>query len=588
MDDSSLLEKQRKHCKCLKPPYEDGLTMESSLPSEHPKEQDCTISNNSSTMENNKPSNNKKNKKSVIAGSPQRDKRTTSKGKSNTCNNASLSTTSSLISVQESTLKEKDYEPFWSSRAKDLSPKLWLPIEIDSVGSPSNSSSGFFTSMESNSWFSMKAWTPHNNQNSQKISLPSLTFSIVESMVKESTPKQKHQTRTNKLRKSNKEVANCVRRIRLFPNQEVSSKLRKWFGCVRKTYNWSLACIKEDDTINKFSVPDLRKRFVNAESIPDDLKYLLETPKHVRDGALDDLVTAFKSNLTKKKENPDHRFEIKFRCRKDNQAITIPHDAVRLILERKELKMYPTFLQNVIRFKIRRRDEENRKHIQTIDYTSKLVLEKSGRFYLCIPQQSVHARENQASLKVPWVSLDPGIRTFQTLYSPKKGISYKIGTNDVSRIYRLCLHLDKLVSKRKKKAENRLRRRIKNLVDEVHWKTISFVLSNFQNVIIPPFEVKNMVNRSTRKITKKSVRQMIGWKHYTFRKRLLQKSIQTGNKVIVAGEEYTTKTCTNCFLINHNIGGKKKFVCPHCNVKVDRDVGGSRNIFLKNVQQKRW
>jgi len=585
MDNLSPPEKPKKPCKFAKLLCEDGLTKDSSHPLGHPEAQGCTTSNNSLTKKAtaNKQKQ-KKNKGYVIAECHPEDKMMTSKDKSPICNNDSLNTTSSLTSDQESISREKDSEPFWSSLAKDLCPKLWLPIETDSVGSPSNSSSGSFKSMESNSWFSMKAWIPLNNQNSQKTSLPSLTFSIVESMVKESTPKRSQ--RTNKMRKSDKDVANCVRRIRLYPKKEVSNKLKKWFGCVRKTYNWSLSSMKEDQTINKLSIPDLRKRFVNADSIPDDMKYLLETPKHVRDGALEDLVTAFKSNLTKRKENPEHKFEIKFRSRKDNQAITIPHEAVRLILEKKEIKMYPTFLQNVIKFKLRKRDVEHDKNVRTIDYTSKLVLDKLGRFYLCIPQ-SVNACENQASFKVPWVSLDPGIRTFQTLYSPKKGISYKLGTNDISRIYRLCLHLDKLISKRKKKAEHRLRKRIKNLIDEVHWKTISFVLSNFQNIIIPPFEVKNMVNRCTRKITKKSVRQMLGWKHYTFRKRLLDKSAQTCNKVIVAGEEYTTKTCTNCLVMNHKIGGNKMFVCPNCKVKVDRDVVGSRNIFLKNVQQRR-
>ena len=92
-----------------------------------------------------------------------------------------------------------------------------------------------------------------------------------------------------------------------------------------------------------------------------------------------------------------------------------------------------------------------------------------------------------------------------------------------------------------------------------------------------------MVKKSNRKIGKKSVRQMLTWRHFTFRQRLLLSSKDTDTKIHVLGEEYTSKTCSNCMNINYTLGGSKTYKCKKCKVILDRDVNGARNIFLKNV-----
>lgn len=266
--------------------------------------------------------------------------------------------------------------------------------------------------------------------------------------------------------------------------------------------------------------------------------------------------------------------------------------------------MYPSYITNKIKYHLRPRDArlqaEKRKLAlkEAFDYECRMVRDKIGRFYLCIPFY-VSACENQTSNKerIEWGSLDPGVRTFQTIYSPNHGVAFKIGDKDISRIYRLCLHLDHLISRsanksapkrsrrRFKEAADRIRLRIRHLVDEVHWKAIHFLTSTFQNIIIPPFEVNNMVTRKglQRKIGRVTVRKMLGWRHYGFRMRLMQKASFCGTNVYVCGEEYTSKTCTSCMHIHPTLGGKKMFHCPHCGVRVDRDLVGSRNIFLKNT-----
>ncbi|RHZ45176.1 hypothetical protein Glove_688g24 [Diversispora epigaea] len=193
-----------------------------------------------------------------------------------------------------------------------------------------------------------------------------------------------------------------------------------------------------------------------------------------------------------------------------------------------------------------------------------------------------------------FVAIDPGVRTLFVMYSPTKGI-IEVGKNDAQRLFRLCLHADKLsstrdklkssISKRKKKqakridkAISRIFRRIKNLRNELHKKTINHLVKNYDVVIIPEFNVSNMVRRETRKINSKTVRRMLTWSHYSFRQRLKHKAEEIGMKMI-QNEAYTSKPCSACGNIQ-NIGGRKVYKCKGCNVVMDRDVNRARGIFL--------
>ena len=57
---------------------------------------------------------------------------------------------------------------------------------------------------------------------------------------------------------------------------------------------------------------------------------------------------------------------------------------------------------------------------------------------------------------------------------------------------------------RLRKAAARARNRIKNLIDELHHKTARYLVDNFDIILLPTFETKNMVKRGTRKIRKKT------------------------------------------------------------------------------------
>src|ERR1044072_281502 len=92
--------------------------------------------------------------------------------------------------------------------------------------------------------------------------------------------------------------------------------------------------------------------------------------------------------------------------------------------------------------------------------------------------------ETQADNSIHAVSIDPGVRTPFTWYSPTKGVG-KIGEHDIGRIVRLCAYMDKLLSQKdrfnsstskcKKRKANRLDkavacmgRKIAHLQNKIH------------------------------------------------------------------------------------------------------------------------
>lgn len=509
--------------------------------------------------------------------------------RSSTCVVCIPITESSQTSDQASTSAGKGFSLSWHSHARAGSKNLWLPTETDCVALHSNSSNGHFKAQVSNSWFSIEKWSRPETQSSQRICLQSSTFSIAESMEGESTHPggKKERKRTNPLRKSSKPVANFVRKVGLRPTPEIEQKLRQWFGCARSTYNWALACIKKKPgEYKKTNLVWMKKRFTRKCNIPSNKKYLLECPTHVRDGAISDLVTAYNSNFAKKKNNSNHKFDMKFRSKKDDQCINLDLDDIKdFDPEAGTISMYTSYIKEAIAFHKKKQNGIP----SNLKYDCKLVLNRLGRMHLIITSHIPNlTREDQTGeRKDKWCAIDPGVRTPWSIYSPEDGIAYRIGNKDIGRVQRMCVHLDKLLSKRMtyrvRKAVRRLRDRIKNVVTEVHCKTVRFLVSNFDNIVIPPFEVSGMVKKGARKIRKKTVRQMLSWRHYAFRLRLMQCAEREGVNVYVRGEEYTTKSCTSCFALKNNIGGAKTYKCDHCKVVIDRDLNGARNIFLKNV-----
>ena len=167
----------------------------------------------------------------------------------------------------------------------------------------------------------------------------------------------------------------------------------------------------------------------------------------------------------------------------------------------------------------------------------------------------------------------------------------KLGHHAFGRIQRLCHWLDDLISRTTKapnrrkrrqmrRAPARMRQRITNLVDELHWQLARWLTSNYRIILLPTFETQEMTQRARRRIRSQTARMMLTFRHFEFKQRLRWKAWQRGALVLDVNEAYTSKTRSWDGTVNTKLGNAK-VIRDENGFGMDRDVNGARGIFLR-------
>ncbi len=95
-----------------------------------------------------------------------------------------------------------------------------------------------------------------------------------------------------------------------------------------------------------------------------------------------------------------------------------------------------------------------------------------------------------------------------------------------------------------------------------------------------------MVEKNKRKITKKTVKELLHLSHYKFRQKLENMCKIRGNNYKVITEENTSITCGNCGKIKKDLKGKEIYKCEKCKLEIERDLNASRKICIKNIKNR--
>ena len=493
----------------------------------------------------------------ATAASPVQSKKMTLRAKSSSCVKDSQKPKSSKTAVRGSTSKGEDCAPYWSDLCAETSSKLWLPTETVFADSNSISFATSSNSQEAKSWFSTtrkKAPT----RNSLTISLKASTSSPAE---------------------STGVVVTRTRKNRLNPTREQKKLFKSWTGCARYVYNKTIEYLRQPETKAnwlKVKGPLLAELPLWCDSTPYQIKSL----------AIEDACNAVKAAKKRYAQTGDFS-EVSYKSRKSpRQSINIPGSAIS------PAGIYPRLSGNGLRYS----ESLPQKRIGTKSKSGSPTLAdgrllfENGRWYLCVPEKiTIPSPENQGRI----VAIDPGVRTFATFYSPDE--CGQIGNSDFSRLVRLAVHLDDVISRlskkrkvdrvtahrrhRMRKAVKRLRAKFTDLVDELHWKTIRFLVDNFDVILLPTFEVSGMVTKAKRRIGSRTVRSMLSLAHYRFAQRLEWKAASLGKTVLRVNEAYTSKTASWTGEIVHSLGGSKKIRSG--GLVVNRDINGARGIFLR-------
>lgn len=439
---------------------------------------------------------------------------------------------------------EKDLRPYWNLSCEGMSQKLLWLTETGSVGSDLNSFNELQTSTIAESWFSTTLRSPLK-QSLLQTCFPSFMCSPVAFTASENTV-----VRSEK--------------IRIYPKKESLARMKQYLGLTRHWYNTAIEYLQQPGT--EASLSALRK-LQDTEQQPE---WAFDSPQRIREHALADAAAAVKA-AKKKCEQTGQYQQVSFRSKKDTTQ--------RFGFDAKSLKADFIFGKKADRafFQTTEPLEANLEGTE--------VVYENGRWFLILPQtRKLKQPENQ---RLPVCALDPGVRTFQSFYG--MGVYGKLGEGDFAHIYRLCQHLDRLISTLSqtrgrgqslrrlgmRKAIKRLKWQIRDKVDEAHKKVAHFLVTRFDVILLPTFETSEMVS----KLRSKTARQMLSWAHYRFKMVLKSKAEEYSAVVVDVCEAYTSKTCSYCGHV-HQIGSKKVLRC-RCGAEVDRDLNGARGILLR-------
>jgi hypothetical protein len=408
----------------------------------------------------------------------------------------------------------------------------------------------------------------------------------------------------------------CLR-VRIRPTAAQRKQLHQMFEAYRYTYNRCVTWMQRTSewqqrrqaTFKTNSVPldDLASHVLHEAGTPERV---MDVPHNQRQAACNE----FKATFCAVAKKPGAEMHPKF-AKQPQETINISARAVSF--SPLGCCFWPTWLPTTIPY---RRDgkilgdkqcsrlQEGLAPDTTLwrhpNHDCKIRHDRFRRcFDLLIPIDRKRQWSGLANEKL--IALDPGVRTFLTGYSPS-GEVVEFGHGDVQRFIRLAHHSDTLQSEAKTETDRKRRKRlraarlkllarIRNLRDELHWKTANQLCKDYDVILLPRFGSKRMIARPPtdeaqqikprrppkRPLSKDTKRKMGMLSHFTFRQRLIAKAKQHGKLLLIVNEAWTSKTCTRCGKINLKLGSSKVFDCPSCKLQGDRDILAARNILLR-------
>jgi putative transposase len=533
-----------------------------------------------------------KKKSTVTAESPLPHKKKIWKDKLSSSDLNSLTTKLLGILDRESTLREKVLTPFWTQQSKKMSAKLWLPTKIDCVDSVLISSKESFPHAPmGKSWFSINKKHPMK-KNSLATSFQSSQYSLPDSMDFEATLSRK--------KSELKQIKSL--KIRLFPTQEEKKELQTMFDQFRWYYNAVITIV-----YNHYGYSEIpKKKKYSFETIRDLLRKYEYTEEHVNNlffqdfvydetrnenpqpswwdkephsriprGAVNKFVSSLNSAISNNRAGHNKGFTMKFRSKKS------PTDYLHF-----EDKGYPVMIKNIKSHYWFTGKNGNKMKMSFLEIQStkglEIIYEKeTGKYFLhCpVPRNWFPKDDRRSDRQAKFIfqgerviALDPGVRKFMVGYDPK-GYSIFFGEGASLELTRLLYDTDNNPSYAKWK-------KIKNMVSELHWKTISFLIENYDTIILPDFRISQMIRK--KKLAKITKRLLLMFSFHSFKEKLIYKCSTYKKKLCIVNESYTSCTCGVCGEIN-NVKGQEIYKCNKCKLVIDRDVSGSRNIFIKNT-----
>jgi len=333
--------------------------------------------------------------------------------------------------------------------------------------------------------------------------------------------------------------------------------------------------------IRTYFLKDIRNNIIktcNSNIINKDIK--IKT--HILDATIKIACANFQSSITNFENGNIKHFRIRYwKDKRDKRVLEIEKCYFT------KGSLCPSIFNNINGY-IKKNGKKQKYDFNNINSTVKLQYNKKIDEYTIFLSKDIECLENKNDNKKNLISIDLGLRTFATCLSENQTIDIcKTDDTKLKKLINKRLEYKNILKNYNTKKNNKklrmVNKRIKGLIDEVHWKTIKFLTSNYKNILIGELSTKGIVcnNKSILKSYNKEL--AYAYSFYTFRQRLEYKCIVNKCNYKGVNEYYTSKTCSACSEYNEKLGSSKVFNCPSCKNVFDRDVNSCRNMILKCV-----
>jgi transposase len=310
-------------------------------------------------------------------------------------------------------------------------------------------------------------------------------------------------------RRAKRSSSGCGRFV-FHPKKYQKRIFNNWRHAACYSYNKAVFPMNETASFNKMY---LRNMITPAEVNRDKLS-MLETPKDVRAATVFEAASNARSCFTNLANGDISRFKLSFKSQKKEDSggwcLGIAQSALKT-RERRTLIIYEDYWEF-----------ETLGAIGEITKDCKLQFD-GAKYYCLVPYErlrSAKVARGERSLindsKEAVIALDPGVRTFQTGYTPSQ--AFKRGDGCAGRLFALAITLNRLLAfektilkvQRRKRRFVRLRiiktrKKIANLRDDLHYKVADFLTKKAKIILLPAFETSEMVQRVWRRIRSKTV-----------------------------------------------------------------------------------
>ena len=277
--------------------------------------------------------------------------------------------------------------------------------------------------------------------------------------------------------------------------------------------------------------------------------------------------------------------QMKYRKKKDEQSITINKDAVtiedgKLYCYKKSFTPEPLKLRNVDKTNREKKYKEIIKN--GIKHDIKIIKNKINKYYVCITYDVIKSKDKINENRVS--ACDPGSTSFITTYNGQEII--EIGKDNSKMIGKLRKKIKEFKKERRTKEAKKVQIKLKNKIDDLHYKTITKLVNENDLILFPKLNVKRIISKEGN-LHPKAKQYVVDLRHGRFMERLKNKAEIRNKYVVNVNEVYTTQICSRCMKRKKDVGNSKIYECKECGLVTGRDINASKNILVKHIKEIR-